>query len=243
MAGVILTIVLVFVLFLGIGGYLAARLARAAGRQIDRTVSQTRRAVEDATLKARQYSRPGPAGEVAQLRVELRTSMRATREALDAAAPTDPSLSEALDLYRRLSHHGHELDEELKRLENEPDRSGLGERLPGLRKRTQRVTHSADSLRWAIQDRARRFAEDDLSTLGSQIDLEVDALRHWTPTDGPKPESASPGPEGRSESEARRAESEKRKKTDPPRSEIPFRPPWNRPSKSRRPDHRPENTS
>jgi len=59
----------------------------------------------------------------------------------------------------------------------------LAERQPDLRERTSRITQSADSLRWAARDRARRFADDDLDTLSAQIDVESGALRHWTKTE------------------------------------------------------------
>jgi hypothetical protein len=106
--------------------------------------------------------------------------MRATQDALHAGVTEDESLKESLGLFERLSAHGRELDGELRRLESEPDRRTLAERLPALRERTERITKSADSLRWAARDRAGRFAEDDLDTLSAQIDMEAGALRHWT---------------------------------------------------------------
>ncbi|MET7934048.1 hypothetical protein [Streptomyces sp. NPDC005322] len=173
-------LLLFFLLFVTAGVYATVRTVRAAKRGIDRTVHQARRTVEDTRLRARQLAQPGAAGELAELRLSLRTSMRATEQALQAAAPQDRSLSESLGLFRRLSAHGHELDDELKRLEQEPDKARLGSLLPELRERTQRITHSADSLRWAARDRAQRFAQDDLDALGREIDMEAGALRHWT---------------------------------------------------------------
>lgn len=76
--------------------------------------------------------------------------------------------------------HGHELDDELKRLEAEPDRQRIAAVMPDLRERTAQITQAADSLRWAARDRARRFAEDDLSHLSAQIDVESGALRDWS---------------------------------------------------------------
>src|SRR5206468_1505158 len=58
--------------------------------------------------------------------------------------------------------------------------------------RTERVTHSADALRWAALDRARRFADDDLAALGRQIEVEAGALRHWTADPPPAGPSARP---------------------------------------------------
>ncbi|WP_406366561.1 hypothetical protein [Streptomyces sp. NBC_00645] len=185
MGTVITVIALLFLLFVVLGAYATVKVIGAAKRGVDRTISQARRTVEDTTLRAKTFAQPGPQGELAQLRLTLRTSMRATQDALHASVAEDESLKESLSLFERLSAHGHELDAELKRLETEPDRGTLATRLPGLRERTQRITQSADSLRWAARDRAHRFAGDDLDTLSAQIDVEAGALRHWTKEPGP----------------------------------------------------------
>ncbi|MEU9667261.1 hypothetical protein AB0E25_17015 [Streptomyces bobili] len=191
MEAVIAIFALLFVLFVAVGVYATVKVVGAAKRGVDRTINQARRTVEDHTLRAKSFTQFGPAGEIAQLRLKLRTSMRATQEALQAGVAEDESLKESLALFARLSGHGRELDHELKRLESEPDRATLVERLPSLRERTERVTSSADSLRWAARDRARRFADDDLDTLHAQIDLEAGALRHWTTADDPAQASSS----------------------------------------------------
>lgn len=169
----------IFAILVAFAVIAAVRTVRAVKRGVDRTVTQARRTVEDTRLKARQYVQPGPGGEVAQLRLSLRTSMRATQDVLRAALPDDSSLSESLALFERLSAHAHEIDDDLRKLETEPDKGRVAARLPELRERTERVTHSADSLRWAAQDRARQFADDDLSVLSEQIRMETGALRHW----------------------------------------------------------------
>ncbi|WP_306187137.1 hypothetical protein [Streptomyces sp. MK5] len=195
MEAVVAVFAVLFVLCLVLGAYATVKAVGAAKRSVDRTISQARRAVEDQTLRAKSLGRPGPAGELAGLRLTLRTSMRATQDALYAGAAEDESLKESVALFERLSAYGHQLDAELKRLESDPSRATLAERLPGLRERTLRITDSADSLRWAAHDRARRFAEDDLDMLSAQIDVEADALRHWTspePAAAPEPWSESP---------------------------------------------------
>ncbi|WP_112465539.1 hypothetical protein [Streptomyces triticisoli] len=202
MEAVITFFTLLFVFFLVFGVYATVKVVGAAKRGVDRTLTQARRTVEDHTLRAKSFAQPGPAGELAQLRLTLRTSMRATQDALDAGVREDESLKESVALFERLSAHGHELDGELKRLEAEPDRTTLAERLPALRERTRRITESADSLRWAARDRARRFADDDLDALSAQIDVEAGALRHWTqaepqaaPGPWPAPPAAEAGPQ------------------------------------------------
>ncbi|MHC5908014.1 hypothetical protein ACVNF4_29615 [Streptomyces sp. S6] len=175
-----------------LGVYGTVKVVGAAKRSVDRTIGQARRTVEDHTLRAKSLGRLGPAGEIAQLRLKLRTSMRATQDALYAGVREDESLRESLGLFQRLSDHGHQLDDELKRLESDPDRTTLAQRLPELRERTERITASADSLRWAARDRATRFAEDDLDSLNAQIDVETGALRHWTTDDIPGAGQSAP---------------------------------------------------
>ncbi|MEU1510619.1 hypothetical protein ABZ490_00415 [Streptomyces sp. NPDC005811] len=192
MEAVIAVVALLFVLLTVLGVYATVKAVGAAKRGVDRTIDQARRTVEDHTLRAKSFAQPGPVGEIAQLRLKLRTSMRATQDALHAGVTEDESLKESLALFQRLSAHGRELDGELKRLESEPDRARLAERLSSLRERTDRVTSSADSLRWAVRDRARRFAEDDLDHLSAQIDVEAGALRHWTTEDEDTPRTARP---------------------------------------------------
>ncbi|MFC8537241.1 hypothetical protein ACFUJY_25465 [Streptomyces sp. NPDC057249] len=191
MEAVILILGLLVVAFMALGVYATVKVVGAAKRGVDRTITQARRTVEDTTLRAKSYGQLGVGGELAQLRLSLRTSMRATQEALRAGAAEDASLSESLGLFDRLSAHGHELDEELKALEREPDKATVTSRLPGLKERTAQITRSADSLRWAARDRARKFADDELSALNAQIDVEAGALRHWTTVEeapGPSPE-------------------------------------------------------
>jgi hypothetical protein len=180
MTAAITILALLLVAFVALGVYATVKAVGAAKRGVDRTITQARRTVEDTTLRAKSFGQTGVAGELAQLRLALRTSMRATQDALHAGVAEDASLAESVELFRRLSAHGLELDDELKRLEREPDRATVAGLLPKLRERTQRITHSAESLRWAARDRARQFADDDLDALNAQIDIEAGALRHWT---------------------------------------------------------------
>ncbi|MEU5198879.1 hypothetical protein AB0G86_33365 [Streptomyces scabiei] len=223
---VIAVVALLLVLFVVLGVYATVKAVGAAKRGVDRTITHAKRTVEDTTLRARSLAQPGPAGQLADLRLKLRTSMRATQEALQAGVGEDESLKESLALFEQLSKHGRELDDELRRLEPEPDRSKLAQRLPALRERTERVVKSADSLRWAAHDRARKFAEDDLDTLSARIDVEAGALRHWTTEpasvwpEAPKPEAAaSTGQTWQETPEARPADPRVSEPRDPRESE------------------------
>ncbi|WP_030761424.1 hypothetical protein [Streptomyces griseus] len=182
-ATIVTILALLFLSFVALGIYATVKVAKAAKRGVDRTIDQARRTVEDTTLRAKSLGQIGVAAELAKLRLALRGSMRATQDALQAGAVEDASLRESLDLFARLSAHGRELDEDLRRMEREPDKAYVAAQLPALTERTERITGSADALRQAARDRARRFAEDDLETLSAQIDVETGALRHWTTDD------------------------------------------------------------
>ncbi|WUH93557.1 hypothetical protein OG900_27915 [Streptomyces sp. NBC_00433] len=179
-------VLLLVLVFAALATVATVRTVRALRRGVARGTAQARRVVEDAQLKARRYTTPGIGGDVAQLRIDLRTAIDATFAALDERHPDDAALAEAAALMARLNDHARALDGELKLLEREPDKSRIAARLPDLATRVHDVTHSADTLRWAAQDRVHHATSDDLSSLTSQIALESAALRHWTPTDPSK---------------------------------------------------------
>ncbi|MDT0451551.1 hypothetical protein [Streptomyces hesseae] len=194
MAAAAVIIALICALVVALTVIATVKAVRTVKNGVDQAVTQARRTVEDTRLKARQYTQSGPAGEVAELRLSLRTSMRATQEVLREGLKDDPSLTESLALFDRLSAHGREVDDDLRKLESEPDRDRVTACLPDLRERTKQITHSADSLRFAAQDRARQFAGDELSLLSEQIRMETGALRHWEADEGPGAEpKAEPG--------------------------------------------------
>lgn len=176
-----------FLAFVTLASVAAVRTVRRVRLTVSRGTAQARRVVEDNRLRARRYTLTGPAGDLAQLRLDLRASIDSTYAALEEGRAADPALSEAAALFARLNDQARALDSELKLLEREPDRSRLAQRLPSLTERTRRVTRAADSLRWAAQDRARHFADDELTMLGRDIQIEADALRHWKPVEAPDP--------------------------------------------------------
>ncbi|MBO1333918.1 hypothetical protein [Streptomyces sp. VRA16 Mangrove soil] len=191
MEAVLVIVALIFIAFVALGAYATVKAVGAAKRGVDRTVAQARRTVEDTTLRAKSFQ-PGGASELARLRLKLRGSMRATQDALHARVADDAGLQESIGLFERLSTHGHELDDELKRLETEPDKTHVARLLPELRVRTEQITNSADALRHAARDRASRFASDDLDALSTQIDVEAGALRHWTTEPTPTTQPTEP---------------------------------------------------
>ncbi|OIJ95813.1 hypothetical protein [Streptomyces monashensis] len=245
MEAVIAVFALLFLLFVGLGAYATVKAIGAAKRGVDRTIEQARRTVEDHTLRAKSFVQVGPTAEIAQLRLTLRTSMRATQDALRTGSAEDESLKESFALFERLSAHGHQLDADLRRLETEPDRAEVTERLAELRGRTERITKSADSLRRAVRDRAHRFSDDDLDALSDQIDLEADALRHWTPAGPAQPASPWPDASDAGDPAAQHTQSwapGSRPAEDPPAPQA-ITPPAPRPAHPWQKKPRPESTA
>lgn len=193
---------LFFVLFVAFGVFLGVRAVRALRRGVEQTGAQVRRTVEESALRTRS-ARPGPIGELARSRLELRSSVDSARRELESGVAHDPSLQEALGLLNRLHDHTRRLDGELRLLmEREPDKSRIAERMPELRERVAYIKESADSLRFAAQDRARQHNAEGLTGLREQIEIETGALRHWQgdePAPGAPPERAvEQGEQGRS---------------------------------------------
>ncbi|MBQ0830747.1 hypothetical protein [Streptomyces tagetis] len=250
MEAVITVFAVLFLLAVVVGVYATVKVVGAAKRSVDRGISQARRTVEDHTLRAKSIVQPGPAGELAELRLSLRTSMRATQDTLHARVAEDHSLKESLALFERLSAHGLELDAELRRLEAEPDRTRIAELLPAFRARTERITRSAEELRWAAHDRAHHLVDDDLEALSAEIDVEAGALRHWAPVDPattPQPPPAThsgrqPGSRSGAPAEGHRRPQRPSSNADP-RTPPAITPPGVRPAYPWQKKARPENTT
>lgn len=170
---------LIFVLFVAAGAFVTVKAVRAVKRGVERTGTQVRRTVEDTTLKAKSMQ-PGPVGEAARHRLDLRASIDNARAALESGVEGDPSLREALGLLDRLHEHARQVDGELQTLmEREPDRARMAQQLPEARERVAHIKQSADSLRHAALDRARQYDQEGIESLRRQIEVESGALRHW----------------------------------------------------------------
>ncbi|MFI9160402.1 hypothetical protein [Kitasatospora aureofaciens] len=178
--GVMIGLVLLFgiaTLVLAVVGTVKA--AKAVAAKVEKHEANARRAVETATLKAKTYTKVGPPAQIATVRLKLRTSLDGTRQVLEGGLAQDGQLGESLALLTRLDAHAAELDGELRVLEREPDTARIAAKLPELRERAERITHAAETMRWAAQDRMHRFADDELSRLSQECESEAGALRHW----------------------------------------------------------------
>ncbi|MFF8769219.1 hypothetical protein [Kitasatospora sp. NPDC015120] len=185
----ILGVLLGLALLLGLGVVVLVvigliKAARTVGEKMERQEAKARRAVENVTLKAKTYTQTGPQGQISAVRLRLRTSLDGTRQVLQGAVGQDGQLGESLALLARLDAHAAELDGELRMLEREPDAGRVAAKLPELRERAERITHSAETMRWAAQDRMHRFAEDELGRLSQECEDEAGALRHWDAAPG-----------------------------------------------------------
>ncbi|MBW1601059.1 hypothetical protein JJV70_02855 [Streptomyces sp. JJ66] len=185
--------VLFLLLFVTLGVIATIKAVRAVGRGMERASTEVRRTIDTTALRARS-AQFGPVGELARTRLELRNSVDSTRRELAAARDGDDALTEALGLLDRLHEHARVLDREMGALmDREPDRARIAVRLPELRERAAGIRQSADSLRFAAQDRARRHHADELDGLREQIAIESGALRHWDPPqDAPPPQQSAP---------------------------------------------------
>ncbi|MFJ1701894.1 hypothetical protein [Kitasatospora sp. NPDC088346] len=193
--GVVVVLVLLFgVALLTMAVVGTVKAAKAVAAKVERHEAQARRTVENVALKAKTFTKPGPQGQLAAVRLALRTALDSTRQVLESGLPQDGQLGEALQLLTRLDAHAAELDGELRMLEREPDGARVTAKLAELRERAERITHSAESLRWAAQDRMRRFADDELGRLTEECTTEAGALRHWdTAGDGARGAASGPG--------------------------------------------------
>ncbi|MFE7559882.1 hypothetical protein [Kitasatospora sp. NPDC057500] len=185
----ILGVLLVLALLFGLGVAVLVvvglvKAARAVGEKVERQEAKARRAVENVALKAKTYTQTGPQGQISAVRLRLRTSLDGTRQVLQSGVAQDGQLGESLALLARLDAHAAELDGELRMLEREPDTGRVAAKLPELRERAERITHSAEAMRWAAQDRMHRFAEDELGRLSQECEDEAGALRHWDTAPG-----------------------------------------------------------
>ncbi|GHF79746.1 hypothetical protein GCM10018790_66910 [Kitasatospora xanthocidica] len=176
MIGLVLLVGITVVALMVIG---TVKAAKAVGAKIEKYEANARRAVETATLKAKTYTKIGPPAQIATVRLGLRTSLDGTRQVLEGGLAQDGQLGESLALLTRLDAHAAELDGELRVLEREPDTARIAAKLPELRERAERITHAAETMRWAAQDRMHRFADDELSRLSQECESEAGALRHW----------------------------------------------------------------
>src|SRR5882757_6988901 len=96
---------MLFLAFVTLAVVATVKTVRSVKRSVVKGSAQARRMVEDNRLRARRYTMPGAAGELARLRLELRASIDSTFRALEDGRGDDASLAEAAVLMDRLNDH------------------------------------------------------------------------------------------------------------------------------------------
>ena len=135
------------------------------------------RALAAATLRTRARFSPGPNGKVLRLRVRLDEALASGRAAVDLAARGDGPRGELPELFRRIEHEGAALDLQLRLMESEIDSAVLSAELSAAGHRVDRVAALVGRLRSAVAAGLAGVTDDTLTTLHSDVDREVAALR------------------------------------------------------------------
>ena len=135
------------------------------------------RALAAATLRTRARFSPGPNGKVLKLRVRLDEALASGRAAVDLAARGDGPRGELPELFRRIEHEGAALDLQLRLMESEIDSAVLSAELSAAGHRVEQVAALVGRLRSAVAAGLAGVTDDTLTTLHSDVDREVAALR------------------------------------------------------------------
>lgn len=135
------------------------------------------RAINGAALRVRSQLNWGPQREVLKLRVQLKETLSSGQAALDLVVHSDGLRGELPRLFRRLESEGDALEAQLRLLETEKDQAVLAEMLPTLRHRVDHVAYIVRRMRSAVGSVLGGTSDDSLTTLRSEIDREITAVR------------------------------------------------------------------
>lgn len=134
-------------------------------------------ALNGAGLRMRARLSRGPQREVLRLRLRLKETLDSGEAAVDLAVRSGVPSGELPRLFRRLKSEGVTLESQLRLLESEYDATVLAEALPAARYRVDQVTHLVRHLRSAVGSGLESVSDDTLTTLRSDVDREVTAVR------------------------------------------------------------------
>lgn len=147
-------------------------LLRAVYKRIRRTLT-----LNSSVLRARAQLSRGSRREVLRLRVRLRDALESGQAAIDLSVRSDGHRGELPRLFRELTREGAALETQLRLLESENDVRALARMLPAARHRVDEVTSLVGRLRSAVASGLGDFSTDNLTTLRSDVDREVTAVR------------------------------------------------------------------
>ncbi|HSP53245.1 MAG TPA: hypothetical protein VLO00_10155 [Cryobacterium sp.] len=147
-------------------------LARTLYKRVRRS-----RALSGAVLRSRTGLSWGPQREVLKLQLRLKESLDSGQAAVDLARSSQGPLGELPRLFRRIESEGATLQSQLRLLTSENDPAVLAEALPVARRRVDTVAGLVRRLRSAVAVGIGELTDDSLTTLHSEVDHEVAALR------------------------------------------------------------------
>jgi hypothetical protein len=135
------------------------------------------RALSGAVLRSRSRLSWGPQHEVLKLQVRLKDSLDSGQAAVDLARQSEGPLGELPRLFRRIQSEGVTLQSQLRLLTSEKDPVVLAEAMPAAGRRVDQVTGLVRRLRSAVAAGLGDLSDDSLTTLHSEVEHEVAALR------------------------------------------------------------------
>lgn len=135
------------------------------------------RAINGAALRVRSQLNWGPRREVLKLRVRLNETLDSGQAAIELAVRSDGPRGELPRLFRRLKSEGDALEAQLRLLESETDPVILADSLPTVRHRVDHVAYIVRRMRSAVGSALGGTSDDSLTTLRSEIDREITAVR------------------------------------------------------------------
>ncbi len=119
----------------------------------------------------------GPARELAELRLSLRSATDYTTNSVALAERSGRPVGDLPALVRRLAGLCAELDEQLRLLEWEPDHARLRAALPVARKRTKQVEATATRIRDILGQLEAADTGSGIDELTADVSTEVTALQ------------------------------------------------------------------
>ncbi|TFC95177.1 hypothetical protein E3O65_04545 [Cryobacterium breve] len=128
-------------------------------------------------LRSRARISWGPKHEVLKLQLRLTDSLDSGQAAVDLARRSQGPLGELPRLFRRIACEGVALQSQLRLLTSETDPAVLAEMLPAAGARVDQVAQVVRRLRSAVSAGLGDLTDDTLTTLHSDVELEVAALR------------------------------------------------------------------
>lgn len=135
------------------------------------------RGLAGAVLRTRAQFSSGPQRKVLRLRVQLKETLESGRAAVELAVRGDGPRGELPRLFRRVEEEGVAVDLQLRLMESETDPAVLAAELPAAGHRVDQVVDLVRRLRSAVASGLASPSDDTLTSLHSDVDREVAALR------------------------------------------------------------------